>query len=71
MEFLPSPLGKSVPAGDDWFHELKSGGDRVRIERDGCRVRPITAPTGPIAAADRTRFRIGPPLMPDNALGQD
>jgi bifunctional non-homologous end joining protein LigD len=39
--WLPT-LGKSVPAGPEWFHEIKYDGYRVRLERDGDRVRLIT-----------------------------
>jgi bifunctional non-homologous end joining protein LigD len=38
---LPT-VGKAVPAGPEWFHEIKSDGYRLRIERDGDRVRLIT-----------------------------
>jgi len=38
---LPS-TGKAVPAGPDWLHELKYDGYRLRLERDGDRVRLIT-----------------------------
>src|ERR1700758_3204023 len=32
----------SVPAGPDWLHEVKYDGYRLRLERDGDRVRLIT-----------------------------
>ncbi|WP_249159238.1 hypothetical protein [Bradyrhizobium tropiciagri] len=35
-------MGKTVPAGRDWFHEIKYDGYRLRLERDGDRVRLIT-----------------------------
>jgi ATP-dependent DNA ligase len=38
---LPSP-GKAVPSGPDWLHEIKYDGFRVRLERDGDRVRLFT-----------------------------
>lgn len=38
---LPTP-GKSVPAGAEWFHEIKFDGFRIRLERDGKSVRLIT-----------------------------
>jgi bifunctional non-homologous end joining protein LigD len=38
---LPTP-GKAVPAGREWFHEIKYDGYRLRLERDGERVRLIT-----------------------------
>jgi len=31
-----------VPAGPEWFHEIKHDGFRIRVERDGNRVRLIT-----------------------------
>ena len=40
---LPMPtLGKAVPAGPQWFHEIKYDGYRLRVERDGDRVQLIT-----------------------------
>ena len=42
FEFCLPTLGKSVPAGDDWFHEIKYDGFRIRVERDGDQVRLIT-----------------------------
>jgi len=38
---LPTPA-KAVPAGSNWFHEIKYDGYRLRLERDGDRVRLIT-----------------------------
>jgi len=38
---IPTP-GMSVPAGAEWFHEVKYDGYRLRIERDGKSVRLIT-----------------------------
>jgi bifunctional non-homologous end joining protein LigD len=34
--------GTEVPAGPDWLHEIKYDGYRLRVERDGDRVRLIT-----------------------------
>ncbi len=31
-----------MPAGAEWFHEVKYDGYRLRVERDGDRVRLIT-----------------------------
>jgi len=42
FEFCLPSLGKSVPTGEDWFHEIKYHGFRVRLERDGDKVRLIT-----------------------------
>jgi bifunctional non-homologous end joining protein LigD len=41
-EFCIPTVGKVVPAGADWFHEVKYDGYRLRIEREGDRVRLIT-----------------------------
>jgi ATP dependent DNA ligase domain len=35
---LPKP-GKAVPSGPHWIHEIKYDGYRLRLERDGDRVR--------------------------------
>jgi len=40
FDFCLPTLGKAVPAGPEWFHEIKY--DRFRLERDGDRVRLIT-----------------------------
>jgi bifunctional non-homologous end joining protein LigD len=42
FEFCLPTLGKSVPARPEWFHEIKYDGYRLRVERDGERVRLIT-----------------------------
>jgi bifunctional non-homologous end joining protein LigD len=42
FEFCLPTLGKSVPAGPEWFHEIKYDGYRVRLEREDDRVRLIT-----------------------------
>ena len=39
---LPTKADK-VPAGPDWLHEVKYDGYRLRLERDGDRVRLITS----------------------------
>jgi hypothetical protein len=37
------PTAKTaVPAGPDWIHELKYDGDRLRVERNGDRVRLLS-----------------------------
>ena len=38
---LPTDAAK-VPAGPEWLHEIKQDGFRIRVERDGDRVRLIT-----------------------------
>lgn len=35
FEFCLPTLGKAVPAGPDWFHEVKMDGYRLRVERNG------------------------------------
>jgi len=42
FEFCIPTRGISVPAGPDWFHEIKYEGYRLRVERNGDRVRLIT-----------------------------
>jgi bifunctional non-homologous end joining protein LigD len=42
FEFCIPTVGKAVPAGAEWFHEVKYDGYRLRVERDGDRVRLIT-----------------------------
>jgi ATP-dependent DNA ligase len=42
FEFCLPTMAKAVPAGTDWFHEIKYDGYRLRLERDGARVRLIT-----------------------------
>src|ERR1700756_3900716 len=42
FEFCLSTKSTSVPAGPDWLHEVKYDGYRLRLKRDGDRVRLIT-----------------------------
>src|SRR5215470_1333911 len=42
IEFCVPVTKKVVPAGPDWFHEIKYDGYRVRVERDGDRVRLLS-----------------------------
>lgn len=42
FEFCIPTIGKTVPAGPEWFHEIKYDGYRLRVERDADRVRLIT-----------------------------
>jgi bifunctional non-homologous end joining protein LigD len=42
FEFCLPTRASSVPAGPDWIHEVKYDGYRLRLERDGDRVRLIT-----------------------------
>ena len=41
FEFCIPTTGKAVPSGQKWFHEIKFDGYRLRVERDGKRVRLI------------------------------
>jgi bifunctional non-homologous end joining protein LigD len=45
-EFCIPTVGKAVPAGAEWFHEVKYDGYRLRVERDG-RPRPPDHPRRP------------------------
>jgi bifunctional non-homologous end joining protein LigD len=42
FEFCIPTVGKAVPSAPEWFHEIKFDGYRLRVERDGDRVRLIT-----------------------------
>src|SRR6516225_8439647 len=42
FEFCLPTNATKVPAGPEWFHEIKHDGFRLRVERDGDRVRLIT-----------------------------
>jgi ATP-dependent DNA ligase len=39
IEFCIPTAGKAVPSGPDWIHEVKYDGYRMRLEREGDRVR--------------------------------
>ena len=42
FEFCIPTRGAKVPAGPEWLHEIKCDGYRLRLERNGDRVRLIT-----------------------------
>jgi ATP-dependent DNA ligase len=42
FEFCQPTTGKVVPSAPEWFHEIKYDGFRLRLERDGARVKLIT-----------------------------
>ena len=42
FEFCLPTLGKAVPAGAEWFHEIKYDGYRLLLEPAGTHVRLIT-----------------------------
>lgn len=42
FEFCLPTIGKAVPAGREWFREIKYDGYRLLLEREGDRVRLIT-----------------------------
>jgi ATP-dependent DNA ligase len=43
IEFCIPTAKKVVPSGPDWIHEIKYDGYRLRLERDGDRVRGSAA----------------------------
>jgi ATP-dependent DNA ligase len=42
FEFCLPTNATKVPAGPEWLHEIKHDGFRIRVEREGDRVRLIT-----------------------------
>ncbi len=42
FQFCLPTRSTAVPSGTDWLHEIKHDGYRLRVERDGDRVRLIT-----------------------------
>ena len=42
FEFCLPMVGAKVPAGPEWLHEIKYDGYRLRVERNGDRVRLVT-----------------------------
>jgi ATP-dependent DNA ligase len=42
FQFCLPTRATAVPSGPDWLHEIKYDGYRLRVERDGDRVRLIT-----------------------------
>jgi bifunctional non-homologous end joining protein LigD len=42
FDFCIPTRGAKVPSAPDWFHEVKYDGYRLRVERNGDRVRLIT-----------------------------
>src|SRR5438045_7568123 len=44
LQYLPCipTRGAEVPAGPDWFHEIKHNGYRLIVQREGKRVRLFT-----------------------------
>jgi ATP-dependent DNA ligase len=44
FEFCLPTGAKVVPDGPDWLHEMKYDGYRLRVDRDGDRVRPARWP---------------------------
>jgi hypothetical protein len=52
------PTAKTaVPAGPDWIHEVKYDGYRLRVERNGDRVRLLSRGGLDWTKPDRHRFR--------------
>src|SRR5437868_14073027 len=58
--------GTEVPAGPDWFHEIKHDGYRLIVQREGKRVRRLArnGHDGP----DRDPLVIEPPQEPPNLI---
>jgi hypothetical protein len=57
------PTGsKTVPHGPEWLHEVKYDGYRLRLERDGDRVRLRDGQIG-MAHSPRRRYEITPQGM--------
>lgn len=46
FEFCLPTRSTVVPAAPEWFHEVNYDGYRLRLERDGARVRLITKGEG-------------------------
>ncbi len=46
FDFCLPILGKAVPSGKEWFHEVKYDPYRIRLERDGDRVLDVLAIDG-------------------------
>jgi ATP-dependent DNA ligase len=46
IDFCLPTRATIVPDGPDWLHEIKYDGYRLRVERDGDRVRLITRVDG-------------------------
>jgi bifunctional non-homologous end joining protein LigD len=42
FDFCLPTKATSVPSGPDWLHEVKYDGHRLRLKRDGARLRLIT-----------------------------
>jgi ATP-dependent DNA ligase len=42
LEFCLPTKATTVPSGPEWLHEIKYDGYRIRLEREGDRVRLIT-----------------------------
>jgi len=52
FEFCLPTNATKVPAGPEWFHEIKQDGFRIRVERDSDRVRLVTRGYAWTAGAD-------------------
>jgi ATP-dependent DNA ligase len=60
FDFCHPTRATTVPHTPDWLHEIKYDGYRLRLERDGDRVRLITKggyTTGPTATRGSSRPR--------------
>jgi ATP-dependent DNA ligase len=68
-EFCPPSRGIEVPADPEWYHEIKYDGFRLRVERDGNRVRLITR--GGYDAPKKTPTAKKPPAIDANHMADD
>ena len=64
FEFCHPSQSAAVPSSPDWHHEIKYDGYRLRLERDGDRVRLITS--GPVDALGKVQE----PKPPRDEQGQ-
>jgi bifunctional non-homologous end joining protein LigD len=56
--------GTKVPSAPDWLHEIKYDGYRLRVERNGDRVRLITKSQSRLLYAMAWAWPIWPPNEP-------
>jgi hypothetical protein len=71
-EFCPPSRGIEVPADREWYQEIKYDGFRLRVERDGNRVRLITRGGYDVPkAAAKTPTAKKPPAIDANHMADD
>ena len=59
FEFCLPTSSKAVPAGPEWFHEVKYDGYRLRLERDGDSVRLIATMNASVTKKSMTSGETG------------